>query len=327
MLKNYLTIAWRSLLKRRSVSLINKIIPITILFLATSCTTNNEPLTDKSKIPDQMAQQADSTKSPGSGYKDVNDIKMYYEIHGSGNPLVMIHGGGSTIYTSFGKLLPLMARTHKIIAVELQAHGHSSDRESPESFEQDADDVAELMKQLGIEKADIIGFSNGGCTALQLAIRQPQRVNKLVPISCMFKKDGMQEWFWPFMEKGTFNDMPQVYKDAFLKINPDKEKLLTMFHKDQQRMLGFKDWDAAALKSIQAPALVILGDKDVVRCEHGVEMAGLLPQGRLAILPGGHGDFMGEIMSPDPKSKTPEVTAALIEAFLSEPIPAKEKNH
>lgn len=85
---------------------------------------------------------------------DVNGIKMYYEIHGSGSPLILLHGGGSTIYTSFGKILPQLAKVHKVIAIELQAHGHTSDRNAPETFKQDADDVAELMKQLNIPKAE-----------------------------------------------------------------------------------------------------------------------------------------------------------------------------
>src|SRR5882672_649217 len=94
-------------------------------------------------------------------YAQVNGLKMYYEVHGNGFPLVLIHGGGSTIGTTFGRILPVLAKTHKIIAVEMQAHGHTADINRPLSFKQDADDVAELLKQLHIGKADIFGFSNG----------------------------------------------------------------------------------------------------------------------------------------------------------------------
>ena len=117
-----------------------------------------------------------------SGYAPVNGIHMYYEIHGSGAPLVLIHGGGSTITTSFGRMLPLLSHNRQVIAVELQAHGHTSDRDAPESFQQDADDVAALLQYLNIPKADILGFSNGGSTSLQLAIRHPHLVNKIVAI-------------------------------------------------------------------------------------------------------------------------------------------------
>src|SRR5215212_8429181 len=92
----------------------------------------------------------DTAMKAQSGYAPVNGIKMYYELHGSGKPLVLIHGGGSTIQTTFSKVLPLFAKHHQVIAVELQAHGHTSDRDAPESFDQDADDVAALLKYLKI---------------------------------------------------------------------------------------------------------------------------------------------------------------------------------
>ena len=99
-------------------------------------------------------------------YANVNGLKMYYEIQGNGFPLVLIHGGGSTIGTTFGRILPALSKTHKVIAVEMQAHGHTADINRPLSFEQDADDIAELLKQLNITKADIFGFSNGASNTL-----------------------------------------------------------------------------------------------------------------------------------------------------------------
>ena len=122
-----------------------------------------------------------------SKYAGVNGIKMYYELHGTGRPLVLIRGGGSTVTTTFGKILPSLAKTRMVIAVELQAHGHTSDRNAPESFEQDADDVAELLKQLNINGADIFGFSNGGHTAMEVAIRHPERVRRLILASAFYK--------------------------------------------------------------------------------------------------------------------------------------------
>src|SRR5436190_1681597 len=122
----------------------------------------------------------------------MNGLKIYYEIHGSGRPLVLIHGGGSTIVSTFGRILPELAKTHRVIAVELQAHGHTPDIDRPLSFEQDADDVASLLRQLDIQKSDFMGFSNGGTTCLQIAIRYPALVNKLVLASTIYKRDGMQ---------------------------------------------------------------------------------------------------------------------------------------
>ena len=250
-------------------------------------------------------------------HADVNGIRMYHEIHGSGEPLVLIHGGGSTIQTSFGKLMPLLARGRRVIAVELQAHGHTSDRNAPESFEQDADDVAELLRQLDVPQADILGFSNGGSTTLQVAIRHPERVRKLVAISAIYRRDGMQPWFWDFMEKASFDDMPPLYKDAFLRINPDQAALMNMHDKDRARMLAFTDWKASDIQRIQSPALIVVSDRDVVRPEHALEMVRLLPNGRLAVFLGGHGEFFGEAMSPHPQSRVPELFAAMVDEFLA----------
>lgn len=263
------------------------------------------------------------TKELGQ-YVNINGIKMYYEVHGSGKPLVLIHGGGSTINTTFGKILPMLAKTHQVIAVELQAHGHTGDRDAPETFEQDADDVAELLKQLNIPKADILGFSNGGSTALQIGIRHPDRVNNLIAISAIYKRDGMYPWFWDFMAKATFKDMPQIYKDTFLSITNDQAKLQNMHDKDLSRMQNFKDWKAEDIQSIKAPTLIVASDQDVVRPEHAVEMSRLLPHGRLAILPGGHGEFFGEINFKDTGSKVPELFTAMVDEFLTG---AKKQNN
>ncbi|HEY8936797.1 MAG TPA: alpha/beta hydrolase [Cyclobacteriaceae bacterium] len=250
-------------------------------------------------------------------YANVNGLKMYYEIHGSGFPLVLIHGGGSTIETTFGRVLPELAKTHQVIAVELQAHGHTTDINRPLSFEQDADDVAELLKQLNISKADIFGFSNGASTTLEIAIRHPQVVNKIIVASTMYKKDGAYPWFWDMMKNPTFEGMPQPYKDAYLKINPDKEALHTMYKRDVARMQSFKDIKEEDIKSIKAPVLIIAGTKDVVQPEHAVEMYRQMQQAQLVILPGGHGDYLGELATLKPGNNEYPVLS-IIETFLKE---------
>src|SRR4051794_13125046 len=114
----------------------------------------------------------DTTNYP-SGYSEVNGLNMYYEIHGKGEPLVLIHGGGSTIETSFGRIIPTLTKHRQIIAVELQAHGRTNDRNTELSFEQDADDVVGLLENLTIGKADFLGFSNGGSTVIEILLRHP----------------------------------------------------------------------------------------------------------------------------------------------------------
>jgi pimeloyl-ACP methyl ester carboxylesterase len=250
-------------------------------------------------------------------YAAINGLQMYYEIQGHGKPLVLIHGGGSTIKSTYGHILPELAKTHQVIAVELQAHGHTLDIDRPLSFEQDADDIAALLDQLRIKKADIMGFSNGGTTALQIAIRHPQLVNKLVLLAALYKRDGMQPGFWDGMVQASMAQMPQPLKDAYLEANPDPKGLQAMFDRDVARMIGFKDINDADIKSIQAPALIINGDAEVVLAEHALALSRALPHARLAILPGGHGEYIGEICTTDQHSKIPALVTAMIDAFLN----------
>lgn len=252
------------------------------------------------------------------GYASVNGLKMYYEIHGTGTPLVLIHGGGSTIETTFGRIIAKLSENHKVIAVEMQAHGHTSDIDRPLSFQQDADDIAVLLKTLSVDKADVFGFSNGASTTLQFAIRHPQMTNKIIVGSTFFKKAGAPDWFWSMMSKPSFEGMPQPYKDAFLKVNPDTSALYRMYERDVARMQSFPDIPEQQMKSIKAPSFIIMGDRDVVKLEHAVEMHNLIPESRLAIIPGGHGDYIGELTAPQ-NSAVIAATVSMIDNFLGEP--------
>jgi pimeloyl-ACP methyl ester carboxylesterase len=233
-----------------------------------------------------------------SGYANLNGLKMYYEIHGEGQPLVLIHGGGSTIQTTFGRVLHDLAKSHKVIAVEMQAHGRTADIERPLSFEQDADDIAALLRHLKIDRANIFGFSNGASTTLHFAIRHPGLVSKIVVASTFYNKNGAPPGFWEMMSKPTFEGMPQQLKEGFLQVNPDSNALHRMYERDVARMQSFPDISVEQLKSITAPALIIIGDRDVVTPGHAAEMHSHLSNSRLAIIPGGHGDYIGEITTP-----------------------------
>jgi pimeloyl-ACP methyl ester carboxylesterase len=259
----------------------------------------------------------DTTQTGITGsYAIVNGLRMYYEVHGEGFPLVLIHGGGSDIGVTFGRVLPAFAQNHQVIGVDLQAHGRTPDRGVPTSFEQDADDVAALLKHLDIKQADIIGFSNGGNTAMQIAIRHPQLVHKIVIASSFYKRDAFYSWFWEFMPNASLDNMPKPLQEAFLKINNDQAGLEVMHNRDRDRMLAFADWDDDAIRSITMPALVIAGDKDVIRPEHTLELYRMLPNAQLCILPAGHGDYIGEIMEIRGDGNYPAVT--IIEEFLTQ---------
>ena len=253
-----------------------------------------------------------------SGHAPVNGINMYYEVHGrrDGVPLVLLHGGGSTIDVTFGRVLPIFAGSRKVIALEEQGHGRSTDRDAPGTFESSADDVAALLRYLKVDQADLFGFSNGASVALQVAIRHPQVVRKMVFASSFTKRDGAQPQLWEFMKQADFSNMPQPLKDAFLRVNPDVQKLKTMHDKDAARMQSFQDVPDDLVRSVRAPTLIVLGDQDIVKPEHAVELTRLFSGARLLILPGGHGDYLGEAVVTQKETRYPELTARLIEEFL-----------
>jgi pimeloyl-ACP methyl ester carboxylesterase len=263
-----------------------------------------------------------------SGHAPVNGINMYYEVHGrkDGVPLVLLHGGGSTIEVTFSRVLPVFAGGRRVIAVEEQAHGRTTDRDAPVAFESSADDVAALLRYLQVDRADIFGFSNGANVALQVAIRHPQLVRRMVFASSITKRAGAQPQLWEFMKQADFSNMPQPLKDAFLRVNPNVQQLKTMHDKDAARMLSFKDIPDDSVRSVLAPTLIVLGDQDIVRAEHAVELTRLISGARLLILPGGHGDYLGEAVMTQTHTRYPELAARLIGEFLDSELSVhKEK--
>ncbi len=252
-----------------------------------------------------------------SGYSDVNGLRMYYEIYGTGKPLVLIHGGGSTMHTTFGNIISELAKHRQIIAMDLQAHGRTNDRNTDLSFQQDADDVAALCRNLGISKADFLGFSNGGQTTIELALRHPELINKIIIASAFYKREAVVPQFWDGFNNATLNRLPQVLKDEYLNVtNNDEAGLLNMFNKDVQRMKTFNGWTDEQMRSIKVPALVINGNHDVGSVEHAVEMYRLIPDCELAIFPGGHGDYLGALETLV-NGKWPAYNAVrLVEEFL-----------
>jgi pimeloyl-ACP methyl ester carboxylesterase len=239
----------------------------------------------------QCAEPAMNASIPAkTGYAPVNGLQIYYEIHGAAKsdepPLVLLHGGGDTIGTSFGHVLPALARDRQVIAFEQQGYGHTADiADRPFSFEQSADDTAGLLQFLQVKRADLLGFSNGGTIALQVAIRHPQLVRKLVAASALFRRDGADLSFWESMKGAKLENMPKSLQEEYLKVAPHPENLRMFHDKAARRMRDFKDIPDAAIHTIQSPVLVLVGDADIIRPEHAVALSRLLPRARLGILP------------------------------------------
>jgi pimeloyl-ACP methyl ester carboxylesterase len=256
-----------------------------------------------------------------AGHAAVNGVSLYFEDHGprGGVPLVLLNGGGSTIEVTWGQALPILARTRRVIALDEEGHGRSSFREGPSSFEASADDVAALLEYLQVPRADLMGFSNGASIALQVAIRHPQRVRRLVFASSLARRDGAPPAFWNFMEHASLDNMPPPLQEAFLAVNPDPEALRRMHDRDAERMRNFRDVPDEQIRAVQVPVLVLAGDRDVASPEHAAWLARLFPRGRLMILPGGHGEYLGERLSSPPGSCYPQRALPLVLQFLDGP--------
>lgn len=214
------------------------------------------------------------------GYAKVNGVELYYEIHGDGPPLIMLHGG-VTPSEMFGAPLAEMARTHKVVALHFQGHGLSKDGSRPWSFEAFADDVAALMGQLGIERASVMGYSSGALVALQTAIRHPQLVDKLIVISAAFRPDG----YYPEVLE-AFAQMPAAAPMIAADVSQSPLASLypsvnweTVFRKTGELANRSYDW-SASVADIKAPTLLIFADADAIRPEHIVEFYELLGGGR-----------------------------------------------
>ena len=267
-----------------------------------------------------MGATATDTLAFESGYSEVNGLKMYYEMHGQGKPLVLIHGAGSTIPSNWGRVIPLFAKNRKVIAVELQAHGRTSDRDADLSFEQDADDVASLLKNLNMDKADFFGFSNGGTTTLYIAIRHPEIVGSIILGSALAKRYGAPDGFWSAMQQAKLENMPEQLKTAYQQVAPNTNGLQVMHDKDAKRMVNFKDIPDEQINAIKAPALIIIGDKDMITPEHAMELHRQIAHSELAIIPGGHGEYIGEITTLKPDTEESEWVVPIIENFLNQAI-------
>ncbi len=232
-----------------------------------------------------------------SGYAPVGDLNMYYEVHGRGRPLILLHGAYMTI-DLMGPILPGLAQARQVIAMEQQGHGHTADVDRPITYEQMADDTAGLVRHLEIDNADVVGYSMGGGIALQLAIRHPDLIRRLILASTSFSSDGMHaaavEMF-PSITPELFAGSP--IEEAYLRTAPNRDDFPKLVEKLTQLDTTPFAWPEQDIRAIAAPTLIVLGDSDGIRLEHAVQLFGLLgggvmgdlaglPKSQLAVLPG-----------------------------------------
>jgi pimeloyl-ACP methyl ester carboxylesterase len=244
-----------------------------------------------------MRRRENDMPETTNGYAPVNDLSMYYEIHGSGEPLILLHGAYMTV-DAMGPLLTGLAAHRRVIAVEQQGHGRTADADRPLTYEQMADDTAALARHLEIESADIVGYSMGGGIALQLGIRHPGLVRKLVVASAGYASDAMPavalEMF-PSITPEMFAGTPM--EEEYLRLAPNPGDFPKLVEKLKTLDTTPFAWPSELVRAIPAPTLVVLGDSDGVRLEHALELFKLrgggvmgdlqgMPASQLAVLPG-----------------------------------------
>lgn len=265
------------------------------------------------------------TEAQGTGKRvSVNGMQMYYEVSGAGEPIVVLHGAYMNIPT-MGAIVPLLAKTHKVYALELQGHGRTTDIARPITYQNLADDVAKFMDSVGLAKADIFGYSMGSIAGLQLAFRHPEKVNKLVLASGAYDVEGWQPEFKtmiPTMTPDMLNGTPLPAEYRKLAPNPDgfPELARKLIQLEKEPMA----WESE-VKALKTPVLIISGDADVATLEHTVKLFRLLgggafgdmgkplPASRLAVLPATshtavvtQSDLLLALIEPFLKGRTPK---------------------
>jgi pimeloyl-ACP methyl ester carboxylesterase len=246
-------------------------------------------------------------------YAEVNGLRMYYEVHGEGHPVVLLHGGLHSIDLSFGGLLPSLAQDFRIIAIDLQGHGRTEDIDRPPLLEHLAADVLALLDGLGVDRADFFGYSLGGLVSLTLATHYPDRVRRMVLAATHFRQDGYHDEIVKGDQESGRLPTPEEFESwhaAYAKVAPDPDHFWAFAERLSGVVHSFRDWTEDELRAITAPALIVVGDNDFVRVDHAEEMRDLLPDSRLAVLPGTrHSEVM----------ERADLVLPMVRAFLRSP--------
>jgi pimeloyl-ACP methyl ester carboxylesterase len=238
-----------------------------------------------------IGTHADSSGPVRSGYADVNGLHMYYEIQGSGSPLVLLHGGMLSIELNFATLIPTLSARHQVIGVELQGHGRTADIDRPITPAALASDVLALLDHLGLHTAHVFGHSMGGATALELAVSHSDRVRSVVAASVSVRPDGLHEDLTDSAKQATSTRMPTAqdfadFRDAYARLSPHPERFEAFLAALSTSDADTRGWSDEQLAAISRPVLLVLGDRDFTTIEHGGLMQRLIPGSQLAVLPG-----------------------------------------
>jgi len=256
------------------------------------------------------------TENCEAGLAKVNDISMYYEVHGSGEPIFVLHGAGDSIEVMKNGIVAL-SENYRVIAVDSRGHGRTTDSDQPFSNELFAKDILELMTLLEIDKAHIVGLSDGGVTGLTIAINYPDRINKLVTIGANFTPDGLTDLVIEFISDSENIEKVPV-SSVYKKYAPDPSKWLLLHEKLWQMTLSGPNYTQADLGKIQAPVLVMLGERDnLIRVEHTEELHRMITNSKLFIVPKAEHNVF-EVNQYFSRDVIDEVNEAILEFLMTE---------
>jgi pimeloyl-ACP methyl ester carboxylesterase len=211
---------------------------------------------------------------------------MFHDSLGVGRPTLLLHGGLVTVEVSFGKLRPLLAGFCRTIGIEQQGHGRTKDLDRPMTYEQMVEDTAMLLDRIGISGADVVGWSDGGIVALGLASLRPDLVRRIAVIGAGYSAQAETAETRSMMQALGPNDPGLAgFRRAYEMVAPRPENWPELLRKVQGLWAGFAGWDADAMRGIAAPCLIMLGDRDILRLEHAVDLYRIIPNAQLAVLP------------------------------------------
>lgn len=250
------------------------ILSSTLLALLTSCQKMNSP-----------APKITPTPFIGSTKVELGDITMYFEAHGSGDPLILLHGGFGSA-DAWNNQIPIFAEKYYVIAPDSRSHGRTTDSDSPLSYHLMAEDTIRLMDYLGIQSAYIVGWSDGGIIGIDMAIHHPERIKALVAFGANLNPQGYQDSFLEYVRNATVEDITLMVGSKYIEMMPNPERLPIILEKIKTLYLTEPNFTQAELAGIKAPTLILDGQTEtVIRTDHAQEIENSIPNAKLIILP------------------------------------------
>lgn len=225
-----------------------------------------------------------SNKEAGK-YVEIDDIKVYYEVYGKGEPLLLLHNNGGSINV-FSHQIPELQKHFKVIAMDSRSHGRTSDSDKSLTYQRMAEDVKLFLEALKVDSVNVVGWSDGGNTGLVLAQNYPAKVKKLVVMSANYDPSGLDRFFFNIISMAKYEMLSAHDRETRLQLSPNPERDAAVFKKQMDLMINYPKLTPEQLAGIKVPVLVTAGDQDIIQYEHTWKLFQSLPNAQLAVIPG-----------------------------------------